>query len=210
MRKLRNSFATTLRLLLLTALIPACAYRFTNRHISTPAGASTIAIESIFDTSREVFPHEVLWDSLQRTFAKNGHLRLAPRHEADLILRVHIAEGNITPAGSAEKIGPENDPKLDTAVRPEYNLFRILPRAGTFSQIEAVTARMEVEVFDLRSKELVMSKTYSVASSFKSIRDKHLFAANSNYLFYEESITSAFKRMSDDIANRVLTDLLVQ
>lgn len=189
----------------------ACAYRFTNNFVRNPAGAKTIAIESVFDTSREVLPHEVLWESLQRAFAKDGHLRLASRSEADLLLRVHLSNGNISPVGVVDEVPAilEDPQQVAPPDLPDVNKFRELTKARTFSQDEVVSGRMEVEVLDLRNKNVVMRKIYNTGSGFKSLRDGN-FATNASYLYYEQSVTSAFKRMADDVSARVLTDLLVQ
>ena len=54
-------FASFLLLSLCVISIAGCAYRFTNKHIVTPEGIKTIAVEAIYDTGREVIRHELLW-----------------------------------------------------------------------------------------------------------------------------------------------------
>src|SRR4051794_6895040 len=83
----------------LATLLSACAYRFTSEHTAPPAGVRTIAIEAIYDASREVIPRELLWESLQNAFAADGHIKLAPQSRADALLRAHIKEAGINSAG---------------------------------------------------------------------------------------------------------------
>src|SRR3989338_6044213 len=67
-----------------------CTYRFSNLYLQPPKGIHTLYIESIFDSSREVVPHEILWEKIQKAFALNGKLVLTPKVEADAYLRAHI------------------------------------------------------------------------------------------------------------------------
>jgi len=46
--------ALSVVILLITTILASCTYRFTNRHVAAPGGIRSIAIESIYDTSKEV------------------------------------------------------------------------------------------------------------------------------------------------------------
>src|SRR5436189_181600 len=85
-----NIFKSLLYLSL--TLMCGCVYRFTNKHIYVPDGAKTIAIAPIFDSSRIVVPHDILWFSLQQAFASSGHLSMASPAKADLFLQAHVKD----------------------------------------------------------------------------------------------------------------------
>src|SRR5690606_27855960 len=93
-------------------LATSCASRFTNEHVVKPEGIQTIAVEAVFDTSREVLPHEAFWGSLQTAFAANGHLQVVPQSDADALVRAHVKSAAIRHIGSPSVQKPEDDPEV--------------------------------------------------------------------------------------------------
>lgn len=191
-----------------------CAYRFSNAHSARPEGIRSIAIEAVYDTSREVIPHELFWEAMQSAFAANGKLRLAPQHNADAYLRMHIKEAITAPDGSIVRNPPESDPKIkDGAALPKPEEFRPLAQAGeikTFGQIQAV---VEVEVWSLRTESLLLRQSYSLAQRFRAVhgfgRDAVTTPGN-DYLRYEEAFDAKVKLMAQDLARQVVQDLLLR
>src|SRR5690606_35219325 len=111
-------------------LLGGCAYRFTNTAMKAPMGIQTIAVEAIYDTSREIFPHEELWSALQREIARNGRLMLTSQEEADALMVVTITNARVSPQGSPSKEALSKDPLITDTDKGNPSQFRNLRRAG--------------------------------------------------------------------------------
>ena len=92
-------------------ILPGCSYRLTNKSLTPPAEIRSIAIESPYNTSEQVFPIEILWNQTQREFIKYGRPRLTSRQNADAILTLKILHGEIAPTGTASIEAISSDPK---------------------------------------------------------------------------------------------------
>jgi hypothetical protein len=200
--------------LALSTVVSGCAYRFTNAHVQRPEGIRTIAIEAVYDTSREVLPHELFWEALQAAFAADGKLRLASQERADAYLRIHLKDAALVPAGSIVKNPPEQDPKLKGRVKPpEPTLFKPLGQAGEIKTFGQVRAEVEIEVWSLRTRSLLLRRTYDLTQQFRAVhgfgRDAVTTRSN-DYLRYEESFDAKVKLMAQDLAGQVVRDLLVR
>ena len=195
-------------------LTVGCAYRFSNAHVERPEGIRTIAIEAIYDTGREVLPHELFWEALQAGFAADGKLRLAPQDRADAYLRAHVRDAALVPVGSIVKNPPERDPNIQGRVQlPQPTEFKPLAQAGELKTFGRVTAEIEVEVWSLRTQSLLMRRTYDLGQQFRAVHGfgKDAVTPRSNdYLRYEEAFEAKVKLMAEDLANRVVRDLLVR
>ena len=196
-----------------------CAYRFTNQYVSPPAGVRTIAVEAIYDTSREVLPHEMLWESLQQAFAKDGHLRLTSHSDADALVRAHVKSGSVLPAGGniANDLNPTDsttkvkDPTAfsTTAPPPVPSQFRRLTQAGEYRDKAAVNTVVEVEVWNLNTRALLFRKVYPTSSVFQAIHAIAAITTTANdHLRYDEAGRAAFKHMSDSVAYDVVNGLM--
>lgn len=198
----------------LVALMPACAYRFTNEHIKRPQGIKTIAVEAVYDTSREVLPHEILWKSLQDAIARDGNLRLAPASSADAILRAHIRSAEITPRGERIQNSPEDDPNVFNRSLPEKpSKFKILTQAEEVRDAAALRLGVHVEVVHLRTRSRLMSETYSLGGRFRAVHaDKRgtVTTRSNDFLRYEEGVETTFAQLSESISRRVVRDLLIR
>jgi hypothetical protein len=196
-------------LFLALGLISSCSYRFTNLHVQLSPDIRTLAVESIYDTSREVIPHEILWEALQRAFAADGHLKLVSQGNADALLRAHITSANVAPAGTAKLVEPKEDPKFNKKNIPSPDKFRVLPQAGEYTQEEAVSIAMNIEIINLRTRQVVFTKNYSGAEKFLSSRGEGLAQRKSHYLLYDEALNSDIKRIANNIATQVVRDFVV-
>lgn len=196
-------------LLLAAALLASgCAYTFTNTHIQKPAGVQTIAVEAIYDTSREVLPHELLWEQLQNAFAADGHLKVVPQAAADALVRAHIKEASVQHVGEDVPNGPVKDPQIFDDTRPAGpDRFKLLTQAGKYRDKGLVKSVVEVEVWNLRTRSLLMKRTYSVADGFQSVHDT--VRAN-DHLRYDEAFEASFKQIAQNISRSVVRDLLVR
>ena len=196
------------------ALTMSCAYRFSNAHVERPEGIRTIAIEAIYDTSREVLPHELFWEALQASFVADGKLRLASQYRADAYLRAHVRDATLTPACSIVKNPPERDPKTEGRVKlPRPPEFKPLAQAGELKTFGSVTVAVDIEVWSLRTQSLLMRRTYDLGQQFRAVHGfgKDAVTPRSNdYLRYEEAFEAKVKLMAEDLANRVVRDLLVR
>jgi len=189
----------------------SCAYKFTNRNLQLPQGINSIAVEAVYDTSREVLPHEILWESLQRAFAADGHLRLVSQGSADALLRAHITSGSVNPTGSTTQNLPLEDEnvKAGAAVPPFPDDFRKLTQAGEYTTKEVLALVVQIEVIDLYSRAVIFSKSYSGAETFTSARTDQVAQKKSHYLLYEEALNTDFKRVAERISSDVVRDFIV-
>ncbi len=189
-----------------------CAYTFTNTHLVRPEGVRTIAVEAVYDTSREVLPHEVLWQSLQDAFAADGHLGLAPQESADALVRAHIKSAEIASVGSNIANSEKRDPSLEGDDGPPApNKFKVLTQAGEYRDKGRVSNVVEVEVWNLRTRSLIMRHSYAMSDPFQAFHQKlaGVNAAN-DHLRYDEAVQASFKAISENISRSVVRDLLVK
>jgi hypothetical protein len=193
-----------------------CVYRFTNQHIVRPEGIETVAVEAVYDTSREVLPHELLWQSLQAAFASDGHLRLAPQSSADALVRAHLKKALVGPTGAVpapkELSSDPNPLDLDVdQLPPKPEEFRQLSKAGRFRDYAAVTAVVEVEVWSLRTRTLLMRQTYNASDTYNTYYGAIASSSDANnHLRYAEATDARFKVISESIAKGVVRDLLIR
>ncbi len=185
-----------------------CTYRFSNLYLQPPNGIQTLYVEAIFDSSREVTPHEILWEKIQKAFALNGKLVLTPKAEADAYLRAHITKANVKQFdldGHVSKniIIPPID---DTGRYQPLSAYENLLAATRFSKKENLTLTVMVEVWDLRSKQKIWSQSYT-NSDFHKIVGLYT-AKESAYLYAEEGFEALFSALSQKTADSILHDFL--
>ena len=187
-----------------------CTYRFSNLHANIPTGIQAIAVEAVYDTSKAVLPHEILWESIQQAFAQNGRLKLVGQDNADALVRMHLQQASIQPYGSPNisDIQKREEPKLETGDQaPAPEDFPDLNIAKKYTPQESLAITVKVEVWDLHTHKLIMSQNYALSQAYSVA----LASAQPNeFLLREEVSTVNFKRMANDIANRVIEDLLIK
>jgi hypothetical protein len=188
------------------AWLPSCSYRFTNQNIQIPVHIQSIAVEGIFDTSREVLPRHHLWSALQQAFARDGHLTVTSTRSADALLRIHLDSAGTGPTGSGET----TKPLFDDPLRDTPDSFRNLRKAGEYTTHEVVRLSVHVEIIDLHKKTTLLKKSYSSQASFRSMRTEDFIQAKSQYLAYEESLEQKVKEMSESIAESIVRDFIVK
>lgn len=192
--------------------LSSCVYRFTNLHVSAPEGIRTVSVEPIYDTSREILPHELLWEELQRTIAAEGHLMLASRSKADAILRVRIKNARFSPTGTVVK--PQSMTKDPATISPSqesmpsYREFRNLTEAAELMPSTAVLIEVDVQLWHLEKRTLLFEKNYVQSESFLSVRPST--SPRNNHLRENEAFRADFGRMSKAIAEKVVADLLIK
>lgn len=195
-------------------LTSGCVYQFTNKHVVRPEGIRTIAVEAIFDSSREVLPHEVLWESLQAAIAEDGKLRLVGQGQADALLRAHLKDASVMPDGSVSLNLPDKDPKFRGKMPPPAPAkFRRLEQAGQVRASSKIALVLDVEIWNLRTGSLLMKKTYSGQRGFRSIhadQKRTVTTKENDHLRYEEALEAKMKSLGDDFSRQILRDLLVR
>ncbi len=183
-------------------LLSSCAYRFTNQYVRVPKGVKSIAIESIYDTSKMVLPHEKLWESLQESFVANGRLIVTTADKADLYLRVHLEKADSL---QYDKGGKEDDKDPELTDNPPHpNEFRNLNRSSTYAKKERLAVSVAVEVINLHTKEILLRRNYSEAEAY-GIIDTFTTAEN-QFLRAEEMFEKRFKNLSQRLAKRITSD----
>lgn len=193
--------------------LTACAYRFTNKHVKRPEGIRTIAVEAVYDTSREVIPHEYLWAALQDAFAADGHLQLVSQSSADALVRAHIKQVTIAATGDPSVRDPATKEPSEI-VHPDNTVedpakFRQLNQASELRETSLLTAFVEIEVWSLRTRTLLMRRNYPLSGTFKAWRGSKYTSIDNNWLRYQESADITFAKLARGAADQVVKDLLI-
>jgi hypothetical protein len=197
-------------------LVTSCAYRFSNLHVKSPNKIETIAFESVFDSGGEVVPHELLWDELQRAFAANGHLKVSSLKSADALLRAHIRSATTGKAGNRNThSGTLKDPPLyDVKSDPRKpGELRDLSTARDYFTKSSTSFVVDVEVWDIKTRALILQRTYGGAFEAQAVlADAGALSGVREVTFvrHEESVQRGFARVSRNIAETVVSDLLVR
>jgi hypothetical protein len=195
--------------LLLGALSTGCVYRFSNTALRPPVGVRTIAVEAVYDVSREVIPHELLWSAVQRELARSGRLLVTSQDEADAIMLITLARASVNPTGTPSREPIHRDPVVTETEKPAPREFRNLKRAGNRTTDEAVSMTINVEVHDLKTRAVLFTRNYSAGTTFKSLRSETITPASSAFLNYEEALQSKVKELSEQLASRIVADFLM-
>ncbi|WP_141736068.1 LPS assembly lipoprotein LptE [Oligoflexus tunisiensis] len=195
--------------LLLFALNAGCVYRFSNTALRPPVGVRTIAVEAVYDVSREVIPHELLWSAVQRELARSGRLMVTSQDEADAIMLITLNRASVNPTGTPSREAINRDPVVTETEKPAPGEFRNLKRAGNRTTDEAVNMTINVEVHDLKTRAVLFTRNYSAGTTFKSLRSETITPASSAYLNYEEALQAKVKELSAQLASRIVADFLM-
>ena len=194
-----------------------CAYRLTNLHIQNPDNIHSIAIESIFDTGSQVIPHEQMWDQLQRAFAANGHLKVTSAKNADALLRAHIRTSEINKSGDLLDKNPTNirkDPDIfegnnpqPPSLSPTDGPLRDLTTASRVYSKDATTFVVDVEVWNLETRQLMLQRTYHGRTEALAIAPAQPDLA---FIRHDEVTDRNMTTVAKQIAENVVSDLLVR
>lgn len=191
-------------------VVNSCSYRFVNISLNSNFKPKAICVEGIYDTSKEVIPHELLWKSLQKKLIQSGGFYLTNCKEADFILKAHIIDAQIIPYGSPRVYGPLQDPS-NVKINDEqinFNDFRILTKAGSYTIRENVNVNVKIEVINLYNKNIILNKNYTANNIFWSARSDAHIERKAHFLLYEESLNYSFKKLSDTISQNIIKDLI--
>jgi len=195
--------------LLLPILGSGCAYRFTNTAMRSPLGIQTIAVEAVWDNSREVIPHELLWSAVQREIIRNGRVTLTNQDEADALMVISISGARVRPAGTPSQEALSKDPPESDTDKGAPSDYRNIRRAGNWTTDEGITLGIHVNVYDLKSRALLFKHDYSSGITFKSLRPVTITPTESAYLHYEEALDARFKAVSEGLAQSIVNDFLM-
>lgn len=190
-------------------LVSGCAYKFSNKNLKTPEGIRTIAVEAVFDTSREVLHHEHLWSEIQKAFASDGHLRVVPVSNADALVRAHIKSASFSPSGESIENGAQRDPKTFDKEEPDApNDFRVLTQAGKYRDKAVISTVIEIEVWNLWTKTLILKRSYGIAASMQTIHAS-ISTKGNDFLRLEESTEAKFQQIAQNAASQLVRDLFI-
>ncbi len=195
--------------LLLPIGLSACAYRFTNTALRNPLGIQTIAVEAVWDNSREVIPHEFLWSAVQREIIRNGRVSLTNQDEADALMVVSITGAKVRPAGTPSQETLSKDPPESDLDKKTPDDYRNISRAGSWTTDEGISLAIHVNVYDLKSRALLFNRDYSRGINFKSLRPVTVTPTESAFLHYEEALDARFKAVSEGLAHSIVNDFLM-
>lgn len=192
-----------------SVLANSCAYRFTNSAMRAPMGIQSIAVEAIYDESREVFPHEFLWSALQREIGRNGRLVLTSQEEADALMVVTITNARVGPTGTPVPSDKGKDPVVTETDKGVPSEFRNLRIAGYYTTDEAVSVAIHVDIYDLNTRALLFKRDYNQGAIFKSYRPTKVTPASSGFPHYEEALQAKSKEISNSLAQKIVNDFLM-
>lgn len=193
--------------ILLFILIHSCSYRFSNSdRLQSQRSPRSLAVEGIFDTSRQVIPKDLLWREIQEAFANTGKVPLRPAKSADMLLRVHISDAAMAP----------NPGKFDTGVTDPEKPYagdnlqpsRLPPLSRSFddhSMREAVKTSFSVELWDLHSTKMVFQKNYQQSFQYRLTESKTSDRAT---LYSKENLDTEFTSSARLIARSIYLDVL--
>lgn len=192
-------------------VISGCAYKFSNKDLKTPEGIRTIAVEGIFDTSREVLHHEHLWSELQKAFASDGHLRVVTVGKADALVRAHIKTASISPSGESIPNGREKDPKSFDKEEPDAPAeFKVLTQAGKYRDKAVISTVIEIEVWNLWTRTLILKRNYGISESMQTIHAAvNVTTKGNDFLRLEESSDAKFQQIAKNAASQLVRDLFI-
>ena len=204
-----RSGINTLLISVVLALGAACSYRFSNLHIRLPAGIRSIAIESVYDTSRQVLPHQMLWSHLQRAVVAEGHLQLTDQRDADVYLRAHIDDQ------AKFSYSDINDPPIRTEpkkltddegkVIPPTS-FDNLRRADRYASNEHFTVVIHVEVWNLHTRKRIFSNSYSIGATYQP--GNSLSPTEAKFIRANEIFNYHFDQQSEQISQTIIRDIV--
>lgn len=200
-----------IKVLFLTSALPGCAYRFTNLRFSPPAGVKKIAVEALYDVSREVLPHDILWVELQREIAKTGKVVVGSVQNSEAIMRVKLAGAGLTPVDSvpiqsATRYPQLKDPLPTTLEQLDKADILDMAKATKRGSKEALAIALEVEVWSLTSRKLLFKRRYAGSGEVESVT---LDANGSGYLKYEEKIARRFQQLAKTLSRKIVSDFLL-
>lgn len=195
--------------LLGSLLTLSCAYRFSNANLRPPVGVRSIAVEAVYDVSREVIPHELIWSAVQKELARSGRLLVTSQEEADAVMLITLSSATVNPAGTPSREPISRDPTVTESEKGNYKDFKNLRRAGNWTTDEGVNLALNVEVHDLKTRALLFNRNYSAGANFKSLRPITITPTASGYLNYEEALQSKVKELSEQLASRIVADFLM-
>jgi hypothetical protein len=203
-RKLFRAFMALLGLCIVTQ---SCAYRFTNNYISRPNGMRTIAFESIYDTGKSPLPHEVLWEAVQREFARTNYLTVTSRERADGIVRIHILDSSYGPTGETTINEPKTDPEtFKGGLPPRPRDFKQLTLPREYASHEFVNFTVRIELYNLKTAELVFTKDYADSARF----EEFFAPMDDSFLHRQERLRLSVQNMSNRIAKLAVRDIFIR
>jgi hypothetical protein len=186
----------------------SCVYRFVNTSVVRRTSVRTVAVEAVYDTSRQPVPHHILWDSLQRAIAKDGHFVLASRQSADAIVRTHLYSAHVGATGRTT--GDDIDLRDPTIFNPDSAVaaeFRRMDIAGRYTQRELLQMGVTIEVVDLKTGKVLMSRDYGGSKEFVTDRGAQV-PDSSEFIVYEEALQNRFREISSDVTRNLVRDML--
>lgn len=186
-----------------------CTYRFTNIQAKAPAGINSIAVEAIYDTTQKVIPHEILWESLQREFIKDGRLKVTDSDSADAYLKLQIIAFD-TSLSVESDIGKKEDDitgELSDLDSVDPRNLRNLNIASTIAEQESQQFIVQVEIWDLNNQQLLHKKNYQASSGLYRIHDNTTTHEN-RFLRAEEAMKVGFQNAADNLARNVVRDFI--
>lgn len=194
--------------------LSSCAYRFTNLYLNPPPHLRSIAVEAVYDTTRMVLPHEILWENLQRAAAADGHFTLAPPEGADLYLRAHLHKGERRLIDVYKAILPREpedimSPAFVDPIRPSvFGLANNLQLATEISHRELIRMRIRVEVWHIATQSLVFSRDYPIEEVLK-VQGIDTDGVANRHLHSEEVFEIRFDEVTQGISTTAIRDLLI-
>lgn len=200
----RQGAALAVALILLS--LNGCVYRFTNLVSRPPKGVRSIAVEAIYDTSREVLPRDVIWEAMQRTIAENGKMVLVDSDSADALIRLHISSAELNPSGSITRLPLANTSDPDLRDKPSPTRFRDLTRSGSYTDQNNITISVRYEVVHLETRQQLKSGSHTESINFLSIRPGN---PKESYLIFEESLAQKLRYIATNMSRKVVNDLLL-
>jgi len=144
----------------------------------------------------------------------NGHLKLASSKEADALLRAHIRSASSVKAGDRTTVSKNKskDVELYGEAGPPISpgSLRDLSIANDYFTKDRLAITIDVEVWDLTTRSLILQRTYNGGFEVLSVRPDSEIPPQLTLVRHDESAQYGFAKMARQIAETIVSDLLVR
>lgn len=201
-----------LYILITYTLISACNYKFRKQYLFIPYNQRSIAVEAIYDIGESVVPYEVFWEALQKQVALSGNFKLRSRADADLYLRAMIMKSSTSqyqsdPQQTSEKDRNPNILLDDKTGKPRVSSkYLNLRKASIYSEKTKISLTVNVELWNLHNRQRVFSRNYPLTKNFNMFNQRARI--ESHFIRNEEQLESHYKSLSQQLAKKVVNDIL--
>ena len=193
-------------LFILTTISSSCSYKFSNFTFSNKLKWKKIFIENLTSPQQSLIPDEAIWQELQLGFIKRSPLTVTNRSNADIFLRIELEKSSRK--YEQPKVGQKfipNNSNISTRPAPSPKKFRYSKKSSNYAQSEKITLSCKVQLWDLKTKQLILHKKYFFEENLALLSNK--VPAESQLLYLMEQEENSVKKIGKRLADSIILDL---